>query len=184
MRYATILVAILAFTPLANATAQVPVRPGARVRVTGHFCQPIYSNCVGGWPEHRVGTFVAWKSDTLVVQSNGDTVQVALMNVTRLDLHMGRKAQAYKGAVVGGLVVVVPLAILFALAAHSDSFLPSTGEAARGLLVWGAAGAFVGALVGASTNTDRWEEVPLDQLRVSFVPQRDGRFGLGLSVRF
>jgi len=31
---------------------------------------------------------------------------------------------------------------------------------------------------------DRWEEVPLDQLRVSFVPQLDGRFGFGLSVRF
>ncbi len=178
MRHATILVAILAFVPLASATAQV--RPGARVRVSGHSCQPFYNNCGEGWAE-RVGTFVAWKSDTLVVQSNGDTVQVALMNVTRLDLHMGRKAQAYNGAVVGGLVVVVPLAILFAFC---DDFCPSAGEAARGLLVWGAAGAFVGALVGASTNTDRWEEVPLDQLRVSFGPQPDGRVGLGLSVRF
>ncbi len=31
---------------------------------------------------------------------------------------------------------------------------------------------------------DRWQEVPLDRLRVSVAPQRDGRFGLGLSVRF
>ncbi len=184
MRHATILIAILAFVPLASATAQVPVPPGARVRVTGHFCPLFYSNCAGGRPERRVGTFVAWKSDSLVVQSNGDTVQVALMNVTRLDLHMGRKAQAGTGAVVGGLVVVVPLAIGAALCGGDGFGCPTAGEAARGLLVWGAAGAFLGALIGASTNTDRWEEVPLDQLRVSFGPQRDGRFGLGASVRF
>ncbi len=67
MRHATMLVAILAFVPLASATAQV--RPGARVRVTGHFCQS-YSICVGGRPEHRVGTFVAWQADTLVVRNN------------------------------------------------------------------------------------------------------------------
>ena len=72
MRHATILVAILAFVPVASVTAQVPVRPGARVRVTGRFCQPVYSNCAGGYPQHRVASFVAWKADTLVVQSNGD----------------------------------------------------------------------------------------------------------------
>ena len=48
----------------------------------------------------------------------------------------------------------------------------------------GAVGAVVGALAGAFTKTDRWEEVPLDRLRVSFVPQRDGGFGVGLSVSF
>ena len=181
MRHATILVAILAFVPVAGATAQL--RPGERVRVTGHFCPPLYSNCAGGRPEHRVGTFVAWKSDTLVVQSNGDTLQVALMNVTRLDVYMGRKAQAGAGAVVGGLAVVVLLAIA---AATCDAGLgcPTGGEAAKALLIGGAAGAFVGASIGAATNTDRWEEVPLDQLRVSFGPQPDGRIALGLSVRF
>ena len=48
----------------------------------------------------------------------------------------------------------------------------------------GALGAGIGAIVGALIKTDRWEEVPLDRLRVSFVPQRGGRFALGLSVRF
>ena len=63
MRHAFVLLAILAFVPLASATAQVPIGPGARARVSGHSCQPFYS-CVGD--EHRVGTFVARKSDTLV----------------------------------------------------------------------------------------------------------------------
>ncbi len=69
MRHATILVAILAFVPVAGATAQL--RPGDRVRVTGHFCQPLYS-CVGGSPQQYVGTFVTWDADTLVTESNGD----------------------------------------------------------------------------------------------------------------
>ncbi len=41
-----------------------------------------------------------------------------------------------------------------------------------------------GLAVGAVIMTDRWQEVPLDRLRVNLGPQRDGRFGLGLLVRF
>jgi len=41
----------------------------------------------------------------------------------------------------------------------------------------------VGAITGAFIKTDRWEEVPLDRLQVSFAPQRDG-FAVGLSVAF
>ncbi len=66
-RATTLLVALLTITPLTSATAQV--RPGARVRVTGHFCQS-YSICMGGRPEHRAGTFVAWQADTLVARNN------------------------------------------------------------------------------------------------------------------
>ena len=42
----------------------------------------------------------------------------------------------------------------------------------------------VGAITGALIKTDHWEDVPLDRVRVSFGPQRDGRFALGASVRF
>ena len=45
-------------------------------------------------------------------------------------------------------------------------------------------GAGVGAVVGYFIKTDRWEEISLDRLRVSFAPQRDGGFVLGLSVEF
>ena len=49
-----------------------------------------------------------------------------------------------------------------------------------GVLVLGG----TGELIGNSIKTDRWQAVPLDNVRVSFVPQRDGRFTLGMSVRF
>jgi hypothetical protein len=53
-----------------------------------------------------------------------------------------------------------------------------------GAIVVAVPSAFVGGIIGAFIKTDRWEEVPLDRLRVSFAPQRDGRFALGLSVAF
>ena len=90
MRHATILVAVLAFVPLTSAMAQVPIRPGARVRVT-HL------------PRQSVGTFLAWKSDTLVFQSNGDTLSVPVNLVTRLDVSRARRLSS-KGAAIGALV--------------------------------------------------------------------------------
>ncbi len=156
--------------PLAGLEAQL--QPGQRVRITAPQL---------GISKHS-GTLVAVDGDTLTV----GTLQVALMDVTRLDVYMGRKGQSGTGAVVGGLVVGVPFAFLLAAACEDDisDYCNAAGGAAVGLLVGGVAGALVGAIVGALINTDRWEEVPLDQLRVSVVPQRDGRFGLGLSVRF
>jgi len=41
-----------------------------------------------------------------------------------------------------------------------------------------------GGIVGYFIKTDRWEEIPLERLRVSLTPQRDGGFALGFSVRF
>ena len=189
MRHAFVLVAILAFVPLASATTQVSIRPGARVRVAGHFCQPSYSNCVGGSPQQYVGTFVRWEADTLVVQSNGDTLSVPAGLVTRLDVSRGRKNYAELGGGIGlGLGSLAGAFIGYA--SYGDK-RPGIGDvsspelyAIGGVIVGGLVGGGVGALIGQSIRTDRWQEVPLDRLRVSLGPQRDGRFGFGASVRF
>ena len=104
MRHATILVAILAFVPLTSATAQVPVRPGARVRVTILLpCPDIYTSCAD-WRSRHNGTFVAWKADTLVVQSNGDTLSVPVDLVTKLDVSWDRITNTDEGARIGFLL--------------------------------------------------------------------------------
>ena len=61
MRHATILVAILTFVPLANATAQVP---GARVRVTHLPICPV-DLCVG--TRRSVGTLMSVSGDCLLL---------------------------------------------------------------------------------------------------------------------
>ncbi len=194
MRHATTLVAVLAFVPLTSATAQVTVRPGARVRVTGDFCQPSYSNCLGGRPEHHIGTFVAWKADTLVVQSNGDTLSVPASLVTRLDVSQGRRTNTGTGAGIGFLLGGVVGAVI-GYASYAEcvpqgwfscigpDFGPEVVAVMVGL-VGGTGGALFGALIGSAIKTDRWQEVPPDRFRLQVAPQRDGRFGLGASVRF
>ncbi len=100
MRHATILVAILTFVPLTSATAQL--RPGERVRVTHQPICPAGTICLGPSPRQRsVGTFLAWKADSLVVQSNGDTLSVPVNLVTRLDVIQGQKSSTLEGAVLG-----------------------------------------------------------------------------------
>ena len=51
-------------------------------------------------------------------------------------------------------------------------------------LITGAIVGAAGGIVGYFIKTDRWEEIPLERLRVSLAPQRDGGFALGFSVRF
>ncbi len=181
MRHATILIAILTFVPLASATAQVSLRPGDRVRVTGHFCHPFHT-C-----QHSVSTFLAWKADSLVIQSNGDTLTVPVTLLTRLDVSRGRKTNTGEGAVTGLLVGGVAGAVIGLASYECEPCFVDLGPgvyAAAGAVIGGLGGLVVGALIGLEIETDRWQEVQLHRVRVSVGPQRDGRFGLGASVRF
>ncbi len=175
MRQITLLV-VLAVTPFTSVAAQASrlVRPGARVRLSAPDLGITKYN----------GSLVSVTRDTLTV----DTLAVALASVTRLDVHRGRKSNTWKGAAYGFVAGAIPGAVLSyaGCASDPDPFIeiPPGVCAGLGVVLYGGIGAGIGAIVGALTRTDRWEEVPLDQLRVSFVPQRDGRFALGLSVAF
>ena len=104
--------------------------------------------------------------------------------VTELALRLG-----VIGAALGALVEVISTSEFCLFALDLGKLGKSECKSKIGSFSWRgvgggfAAGAFIGALYGL-TPIDRWEEVPLDRLRVSVVPQSDGRFGLGLSVPF
>ncbi len=177
MRPVTFLVAVLAVTPLTRVTAQEPppVKPGDRVRVTA--------------PDLQInkydGSLVSLTGDTIAV----DTLRVAFRSVTRLDVYRGRRSHWIRGAGVG-LVIGAGIGAI-AIASQVDWSLSSSCDPfsnAQCVLIGAGLGAAVGipvgALIGLGVRTDRWHEVPLDRLRVSFAPQRGGRFALGLSVRF
>lgn len=177
MRPITLLVAVLAIVPLTRVTAQnpPPVTVGIRVRVTA--------------PDLDIdkydGTVAAVRGDTLTV----GTVQVGIASVTRLDVHQGRKGNVGQGAIIGTLVGLPTGLALGVFYQQACSHASDIGETCLALIPIGAVavglvGALVGGTIGSLIKVDRWEEVPLDQLRVSFAPQRDGRFGLELSARF
>ena len=159
MRRATILVAILAFTPLASATAQVPVRPGAQVRVTHLPICPADTICVGPSPRQRsVGTFWAWQADSLIMERNGNALALSLDSVTKLEVSQGQKSHTVEGAIIGLLVGgVAGAAIGYASYQKCEpqgeffSCIADLGPeyaALGGALVIGLGGGVVGALIG------------------------------------
>ena len=91
-----------------------------------------------------------------------------------------------KPTIVGGLVGLgvggaVGAVIGLLVDEHGNDLAPSDA-AFMGAGFFGVIGFAVGTIVGYSSG--RWEEVPLDHLRLSIVPLRDGRFALGLSISF
>ena len=196
MRHATILVAILTITPFASATAQV--RSGERVRVT-HLPICPADLCVGPRPVRRLtGVFVAYERDTLMLSGGprSDQLAVPLTSITKLEVHRGQQPRGHTALrAVGGLVSVAALGAAMVggigLIVHATfnpfdkdlSELELEKDMLRFAVIGGALG-MIGGILGARMLVDRWEEVPLDRLRVNLGPQRDGRFGLGASVRF
>ncbi len=194
-RFSIIPLAVLAFTPLHSATAQVqqpPVERGARVRVTRLCLPPTY--CIGPRQTRKsVGTFLAWKADSLVMESKGDTLAVPQDFVTKLELSTGRGStteHARAGAIGGffvGSAIGIAIAAVTAPEEGCGGFGPGSNKGS--CLVYGwvlgfSGGTLIGGVIGSVIPGDRWADVPLDRVRVSLGPQRDGRFGLGASVRF
>ena len=175
-RLSIIPLAVFAFTPLSGATAQEQrpaVEPGARVRVTAPSASP-------GRLEGTVVTLTG--EDIVVDQRGGDQVTIPLQSVTLLEVSRGRKSKLLLGLGLGFVGGAGAGAAIIPERCGLD--FPEAGCRAVGATVGAVGGALFGAIVGALIKTERWEEVPLDQLRVSFAPQRDGRFGVGVSVSF
>ncbi len=177
MRHATILVAILAFVPLVSATAQdsLPVRAGDRVRVTA--------------PDlgirKQAGRFAALRADTLVVAVADSTMTLPVASMTRLEVSRGQKSRAGQGAGIGLLGGGLLGFLISRNCTEGTGFIDTRRACIQISTVGGAVvGTLLGLAVGAVIMTDRWQEVPLDRVRVSFGPQRDGRLGVGASVRF
>jgi hypothetical protein len=131
--------------------AQEPsIEPGARVRIKASsvFPQPI------------VGTLESVHDSTLVFRS-GQTapLEIRFSQIERLEVSQGKKSNAGTGALVGGLIgtaVGAVVGLVFAQGTDMPEGLPvMIGAAGAG------SGVLLGALVGASDQSDRWVEVPL-----------------------
>ncbi len=147
MRHTTILVAILAFVPLASATAQEQLASITR--------------------DVRTTTFAAANSVLVFHPGQGSG-------------WCRRWDPCLRGGAIG-LLVGAGVGAVIGLASGDDprgTFLGLTAlqKAGIGAVALGFVGAVIGYAIASSGKHDR--------LLVSVGPQRDGRFGLGLSGRF
>jgi hypothetical protein len=166
---------ILCLASFAGAIAQEqPLQAGQRVRVT--------AAALG--LKKRVATFEAMRTDTLVVTTTA-TMNYPLSAITQLEAYAGRRGHFWTGFAIGGGLGAVGGAVLgYAAAAIADEYNPQFfAYAAGGALAGGAVLGLLCGGVGALSKSDKWENVPLDGLRVSVVPQRNG-IGIGASVAF
>jgi hypothetical protein len=186
-----LLVGVVLATGASGAAAQeFPLAAGQRVRVTA--------------PSRGLDKQVAQVRETV-----GDTLVIELAEssrwvvgreqimrlppgvVTRLDISGGRKSSLGKGALyglVGGAAVGGVLGYVSCNASTSPASCFESQEGAGIAVVYGiAGGAAVGALlgmgIGALIESERWEEVPLDRVRLTLGP-RDGGVGLGTRLSF
>ena len=174
MRRASLAILLLAATP-AVVLAQ-SVKPGDRVRVTAPPDFIPYE-----------GTLRTLTPDTLTV----DTLRLSAASVTGVEVYRGRKSNTWKGigfgfavGAVSGVIIALQMDRLCYASTTGDCLGLKPEEVALVGATLGAIGGLVGAFVGALIKSDRWEEAPLDQLRVNVAPQRDGGFAFGLSVAF
>ncbi len=182
MRSITFLVAAVVVATSACA-ANTHVGLGTRVRISA---SEVSSDRLVGEVSSLGDDAVALRLD----ESMG-LLPVPLASVERIEVSRGFKrgnqVLTLAGAAIGtavGIVYAVPI-LSEDCDEHGLVSCDLNELAVLAIPMYMGVGLIAGWLVGVPFfKYERWKQVPLDRLRVSVVPQRDGRFALGLSVGF
>ena len=193
MRRITVLLAAFAVAPFGSVTAQysLQAKPGDRVRVrqchTWIADGRTHTSC-----RKDTGIFAASPADSIVleVDGHGRRLAIPVASLRKFEVNRGGKSNAETGMTLGGFLLG-GLGFMAGFTATTTScppgtrcIRPSTADVLRVTAIAASVGAGIGAVIGSTIHGDRWEEVPLDRLRVSVAPQRDGSFALAVSIRF
>ena len=189
MRGFSILLTVLFFGPsILSAQPQQAVAVGERVRVSHCHSEVLNSGRPRHVCERTVGTVSALSTDTGTLRVEGEATELAfaLNSVTSLELSRGRESWGWwKGGLlgfVGGGVIGLFIGGAVVGASDCDDWA-CLGPFFSGLFVGADVGLLSGAAIGGLIKTERWDEAPLDRLRLSFAPRQDG-IAVGLSVSF
>jgi len=183
------------FAPSVTLIAQEPARslePGARLRLT-YPCE--HDGAATAGKERRAcrseGRLVLLRADTIALAVAESTMHRGLNAINRIEVSRGHRAHRLAGAGVGFLVGA---GVTFALlntggstslcnqSANQDAI--GSGECLGLAALGGLAGAGLGVIIGGFVRTERWQDVPLDRLRVSLTPQTNSMLGLAVAVVF
>jgi len=149
---------------------------------------------VVGNRETLTSTIDSVTADELVLSATGagQPLRLSLGQLDRIDVSRGQRSQWRKGAVIGlipgaafGGLVGVALACDPDIAGCDDAAAPALAAGLFGAVVFGAATASVGALIGLAFKTDHWVRVHEGKPKASLIlAPTDGGMRVGLSVSF
>jgi len=145
--------------------------PGARVRVTAP----------GVDPKPLTGTISALSDQAITLALEGRAVETSVSrdSIRRLEISQGRNRR--KGLLIGGVAAAAVGAVVGGVGCRDSSDF-SSGMCAAILGGCGfAAGAGVGAIVGAGED---WTDVPTDRIHVAVAPIAGRRPGLSVRISF
>jgi hypothetical protein len=168
------------------------LEPGARLRLT--YPCPREGAATAGQERSECrseGTLVLLHADTIALAASGASVSHGLSAVSRVEVSRGyrahRLAAAGAGFLLGAGVTFVVLnsggsTSLCNQSENQDAM--NSGECLGLAALGGLAGAGLGAIIGGWIRTERWEDVPLERLRVSLTPRTGSLLGLSVAVLF
>jgi hypothetical protein len=119
------------------------------------------------------------QSALAVTRDDGSVVDVPRAAIRELEIARGRRSHAKKGAIIGAAAGAAFVLAVYAAEKDCGSDPRCGTYASAGAVGFAAAGALVGAGIGAMVKTDRWVKVDPVMVRVGVPPT--GR-GVALSV--
>ena len=183
MKTELVALALAVLIPAVAIGQSASVAAGTRVRVTAP----------GNNLDKHVTTVVDVRGDSIVVNVRNNSLVVGLVDLTGLEVSIGKQTQVWRSAGYGLALGVVAGALVGALTyeeCESDQFLgcmmapgSASESAAGGGILFGVLGFVGGSVVGFVNRTDRWVSVALP-VRASIAPARSDGVSVMLSRAF
>jgi hypothetical protein len=178
-----LLCALLPLLAVGDSRAQdsLAVEPGARIRIHTtdiEDCQPC------------IGTLVSLDADQVVFMPGPRSSRtIPRSEISRLEVSIRHTTGTRRGAAIGGLIggiLGLGAGLVGGARGNVDCEGKCTscwGPAALGIVVGGGLGAGTGGVVGSLSQSDEWQSLPLESLRVGLGIQSDCTT-LSISIRF
>lgn len=131
---------------------------------TGEHIRVKTTKLGSAWQE---GILVKIDRDSLVLNSNEDVTNISLplSSLAKIQINRGRRSGGGTGAAIGFLTgAVLGFAVGYVVDCGDDC-PPLQGGATLALV-----GGLGGAIVGAVTKVDQWQEIPLEKVRLRGTP--------------
>jgi hypothetical protein len=172
----SLIVCLLVALPHAAAAQETGLpSPGQRIRVAD----------VSGSGHRVVGSVVRSDGDTIgIATDSGSVFAIPGHSLSRYEVSRGMRSGFGRGLGLGAMAGAIGGSLIGLAAANNDDFCNSACGLVGGAVLFGAAGAVVGGIVGASSHYEKWEKVDRTGPRLVVRPGTADRVDVGLSFRW